>query len=131
MIVLQAEERGCDKWGCGHYGASRGGRTHRGIDFKADAGQILLSTAMGVVTKLGYPYGDDLSYRYVQLTDGAGYEIRYFYIEPMVELGDRIKLMDQLGEVQDLGKRYNNMTNHVHIEIKKDGEYYDPERYFS
>ena len=131
MIILQAEERGCDNWGCGHYGASRGSRKHRGVDFKANCGQVLLSSVAGTVTKIGYPYADDLDYRYVQVTDAADYDIRFFYVSPYVKVGDKIKVIDQLGEVQDLSLRYNNIANHVHIEIKKDGKYFDPEGYFS
>ena len=131
MIILQAEERGCDEWGCGNYGASRGNRKHKGMDFKAESGQILLSTVVGEVSKLGYPYSDDLDYRYVQVTDAAGYDIRFFYIDPSIRLGDKVMLLDPLGEVQDLSNRYPEMTNHVHIEIKKGGRFYNPEAYFS
>lgn len=131
MIYIKAEERGCDKWGCGDFGASRGSRTHKGIDFKANPGQVLLASVEGEVSKIGYPYSDDLSYRYVQVTTKEGLDVRYFYVEPIVRLGDRVNLLDQLGTVQDLGKRYEDMVNHVHIEIKKRGDYIDPKIYFT
>ena len=72
-----------------------------------------------------YPYGDDLSYRYVQVTVG-GYDFRVFYIDPSVRVGQEVTADTAIGLVQDLGLRYPGIPNHVHFEIKSGGGYLDP-----
>jgi murein DD-endopeptidase MepM/ murein hydrolase activator NlpD len=120
-----------DEEGSGLYGASRGKRKHTGIDLAAPAGSVLLSPVCGYVTKLGYPYGDDLSFRYVQvstLPDG-GDDYRFFYVKPRkgLEVGEQIERGDRLGRVQTLQNRYPGIIDHVHFEvINADGEYVDP-----
>lgn len=117
-----------DKEGDGHYGASRGSRKHVGIDFIASANEPVPAPISGVITKLGYPYGDDLSYRYVQITDDAGKRVRCFYVEPSVRVGDSVRKGDQIGTVQTLQKRYGGrgMVDHVHLEVKTGPKQYEP-----
>lgn len=122
--------RGRDNYGSGAYGASRGDRTHQGIDFVAAPGMIALSTCDGIVSKLGYPYANHLEYRYVQITTSNNKDHRYFYVEPTVKVGESIKKGDPIGIVQDLSIIYpNGMTNHVHFEVKEKGVYLDPRDY--
>jgi hypothetical protein len=73
-----------DSAGQGTFGASRGGgkRSHKGTDYEMKAGELVDSPVVGEVTKIGFPYGDDLSYRYVQITDMDGINHRLFYVEP-------------------------------------------------
>ena len=118
--------RKCDTQGCGHYGASRGTRKHNGVDVLREPGITLYSPVAGVVTKLGYTYSDDLSFRYVEVTS-AGYRFRFFYVYPAVELGDSIKAGALIGTTQDLTARYAGIGNHFHLEIKSpDGAFVDP-----
>lgn len=119
------EFRGNDNWGSGAFGASRGGRTHNGVDLLAEEHEHILATISGKVTKIGYTYADDLSYRYIQISKD-GYDFRVFYIRPTVEEGQIVDKDESIGVVQDLGKRYEGIPNHVHFEIKKGGEYIDP-----
>ena len=121
----ELEIRQLDEWGSGEFGASRGGRRHNGVDLVVDPDTAILATFEGVVTKLGYPYGDDLSYRYVQIT-ANGYDLRIFYVKPFVSVGDKVNKDSVIGVSQSLEKRYPGITPHVHFEIKKDGEYVDP-----
>lgn len=121
----ELEIRGADSFGSGAFGASRGDREHNGIDLVAREHEHIAATITGEVTKLGYPYADDLSYRYVQITKG-GYNFRIFYINPTVEVGQQVGRGTSIGVVQNLNKRYKGITNHIHLEIKKDGEYIDP-----
>lgn len=135
MIKTIAPERTTDSHGSGAWQASRGSRKHNGTDCAVYSGSIVLSATVGMVTKIGRPYYDaeDTSknhFRYVQVTTPLGYEIRYFYIEPCVGLGDHISLDQPLGVAQDLTKVYNGITPHVHIGVKKDGKYIDPGVYF-
>ena len=123
-------QRGYDKQGAGHFGAPRGSRTHNGIDLSCAKDSLVLSVCGGVVTKLGYPYNpsDEKKghLRYVQVTDSKGNDLRYFYIKPLVSVGDKIAVDDVLGSVQGLASIYEGITEHYHFEIKKDGVYLNP-----
>ena len=131
MLLTIAPPRGRDAFGSGHFGAPRGGRDHLGCDYACAVGTKVCSLTNGVVTKLGYAYSDDLSYRYVEVTDGGGYKHRYFYVSPMVLVNDRIYRTDVLGTAQDISARYDDnlrkMRNHVHYEILKGRVAVDPE----
>lgn len=81
------------------------------------------------MTKLGYPYAHDLSFRYVQVTDANGKHCRYFYVSPTVEIGDEVVEGDMLGTCQELP--YEGITQHYHFEIKHRGSYLDPIKYLS
>lgn len=132
MIKLTAPPRGIDTYGSGAYLAARGARRHNGIDFKAAEGSIVHPMSRGEVTKLGWCYNDDPSYRYVQVTDMAGYRVRYFYVSPSVKLGDKVDTDTKLGTVQDLTTRYKTITPHVHLEVKDlQGQFMDPAKYAS
>lgn len=124
--------RGFDSYGGGAFGASRDGgkRVHHGLDLIAKAGTIVKSTCKGVVTKIGWPYADDLSYYYIEITTPEGYQVRHFYVLPGVRLQEPVEAGEtHLGIVQMLGLRYPKITNHIHLEIKNKGEYIDPTPY--
>lgn len=131
MILTRALPRGTDDYGSGDYGAGRGTRKHRGIDYKVDPGQQVISHVSGRVTKLGYPYASDLSYRYVEVTDAFGLRHRFFYVEPTVKRGAWVEFGKLLGVAQDIASRYTSrgqMVNHVHYEIiDQKGDYLNPE----
>ena len=114
-----------DCHGQGHFGASRGSRKHKGVDYCATVGQDVKAIMDGKVTKVGYPYGDDLSYRYIEITNGE-YRIRQFYVKPGCKKGDKVAQRDIIGAAQCLDRRYEGITEHVHIEIYKNGELVDP-----
>ncbi len=121
-------ERGCDSFGCGHFGASRGDRKHNGTDLCV----AVLSPIKGRVTRLGYPYKDDLSFRYVEITDEAGFKVRLFYVLPKVTEGDFVGVGDVIGKLQSLQKRYEGIQDHVHLEVlAPSGEYVDWKDYES
>ena len=128
-MIIRAPFRGGDKHGFGHFGASRGTRTHKGVDVACYAGSQIPSLTPGTVTKIGFPYsGDDPKkghLRYVEVTlDGNRF--RYFYIEPSVEVGDVVIPGDQIGTSQGLLKIYPGITDHIHVEqINPDGGYVD------
>jgi murein DD-endopeptidase MepM/ murein hydrolase activator NlpD len=127
MIRIRVSKRKPDAYGSGEYGAPRGDRTHNGIDYTLS----VLSPVAGTVTKLGYPYSDDLSYRYVEVTDSIGYKHRVFYIRPVVKVGDVVSRETEIGQPQDVAARYTAkgwMSQHVHYEIKTpDGDFVNPE----
>ena len=130
-----AERRVSDAWGAGHFGASRGDRTHKGIDFLIPADSTVYSAATGTVSKIGRPYADS-PFRYVEVKDVNGNRIRHFYVNPTVRAQDRVFLGAPIGLSQDLSTRYPGdksrgpMPNHMHLEIKTaTGDYLDPDDY--
>ncbi|MGP4843330.1 M23 family metallopeptidase [Marinobacter sp. 1Y8] len=126
MQLCEMMFRKCDGHGCGHFGASRGQRKHMGIDLACVPGTAVCSPVRGVVTKLGYPYGDDLAYRYVEVST-QGYQYRVFYVDPVVAVGDQVNVETVIGRSQRLGARYQAITEHVHFEVKDpDGGFVDP-----
>lgn len=132
MIKVIAPKRTHDNHGSGAYGARRAGgkRKHNGIDYAVWPDSQVMSECGGYVTKLGHPYGDDLSFRYVEVTDGLGTRWRYFYVRPAVAEGESIYPGKVIGAAQDLRPRYPGITPHAHLElIDKDGNYIDPEGY--
>lgn len=130
MLKFIAPERGTDRHGSGAWQARRGKRRHRGIDYAAPPGAQCLAVEAGTVTKLGYAYRDDLSYRYVEVTDALGYRARYFFVHPIVRVGAHVMPDDPLGTVQSLDRRYPGITEHVHFEVwNPDGERIHPETY--
>jgi len=94
----------------------------------ARTGQDVVAVTGGEVTNVGYPYGDDLSFRYVEITGSDGYVAREFYIQPgaNVQTGARVQAAQVLGTQQRLGGRYPGITEHVHVEIRRSGRLIDP-----
>lgn len=117
--IVTLELRGTDEWGSGTFGAPRcEHRKHTGVDFAAEPGALLLSPVQGVVTKWKQVYRDTERYHYVQVTDMEGRQHRFYYIEPILEVGNSVEPGDTLGVVQNMELRYPGITNHVHYEIK-------------
>jgi murein DD-endopeptidase MepM/ murein hydrolase activator NlpD len=114
-----------DAYGSGAFGASRdsGSRDHEGVDFIADAGQIIVAPISGFVTKIGVAYAGAPELKFVEITNPAlKYEARVFYIEPQVEVGDSVALGRPIGRARTLQRRYpSGMTDHVHLEIQNRG----------
>ncbi len=126
MHLSEMSFRRCDGHGCGGFGDSRGSRKHNGVDMACQPDTQVHSPVSGTVTKLGYPYGDDLSFRYVEVSN-QGYRFRVFYVEPCVDVGQEVTRNTVLGTSQKLGRRYSKITEHVHFEvIGPKGEYIDP-----
>lgn len=131
----QLEVRGQDDHGSGQFGASRvrmveGGTRrykHHGVDYVCKPADELLAPVSGTVSKLGFPYANDLAFRYVEITVPGGDCHRVFYCKPAVEVGDQvIANVTPIGKAQKLGDRYKGITEHVHYEIKRGGTYVDP-----
>jgi len=136
MITIITPLRGKDAFGDGAYGAPRGTRTHKGQDVAAYAGSLVLPPEPGVVSKIGYPYDPNDPkkghLRYVEIITGLDYRLRFFYIEPLVCMGEKVIPTQPIGAVADLQAVYGaDMTNHVHVEvIRPDGSWMDPKHYF-
>ncbi|MCH9735882.1 MAG: M23 family metallopeptidase [Actinomycetia bacterium] len=124
FMFLKPKRRTSDSYGSGYFGASRGSRKHNGVDLCCDPNSTVCSNVSGTVTKLGYPYADDLSFRYVQVQDSSNRNHRFYYVNPSVELNDEIMIGDEIGRSQELGIRYPKndkrplgIQEHVHYEV--------------
>lgn len=133
MSLFELKLRGLDKYGSGHYKAPRGKRKHKGIDLVCDRDFLVESLLPGEVTKIGYPYHpndpDKGHLRYVEVTTGD-FALRYFYVDPLVQVGDTLMIGDTVGAAQGLQDVYPGITEHVHFEILHDGKYVDPNHHF-
>lgn len=137
MIELTAilPKRGQDSWGSGAFGASRGNRTHRGVDLACHPGTTIYAPVDGIITKIGFPYEGDWHYRYVQITDELQRDWRIFYIAPNLPINTKVRRdLTELGVAQDIAGKYGRhrahggrMKNHVHIEVRESGVYLDPD----
>ena len=126
--LSKIELRGNDPTGHGYYGAKRGNRKHKGLDIVSTPKEPVYSLIDGVVTKIGYPYAGNLTFRYVEVTNDI-YRVRVMYIFPKnISVGDRVFQGQQIGEAQDIASFWNpRMKNHIHIEVYKNGLLTDPE----
>ena len=124
-----------DTLGAGHFGAPRGKRTHNGLDFCAAPGDVVYAVDGGVITKIGFCYGDDLRYRYTQVTTVDQLDARYFYTTPLpgLDIGTMVSVGDPLCVVQDIAVKHSTpgaaMKNHFHFEIKDGRGHINPVPY--
>lgn len=126
--------RDCDPLGCGYFGASRGDRSHQGIDFIVTENQSIRAPFDCKVLRYGYPYTDDSSYRLVEI-QGTGKESAYtakvMYIKPTLPVGATVKKGAALCKADSLARKFGpTMTPHVHFELRYNGLLIDPTAYF-
>lgn len=112
----------------GAFGADRRFRPHQGADFEAIPGQNVVAVTGGIVDKVGYPYADDLSFRYVRIITSDGYVVRQLYVAPAsgISAGASVSAGQVIGTSQGLGTRYPKITEHVHVDIHHSGKPVNP-----
>lgn len=114
--------RKSDAWGEGHFGAPRGNHSHKGLDLITEAGEAIFSPIDGKITKQGYTYTDDLSYRYVRIENDK-YQVDLYYtkMRDVFKLNDEVCEGDHIANAQDIAKRYSTklkpMINHCHMQV--------------
>ena len=120
-----------DKQGQGHFGAPRAHGPHEGQDIVGQPGQDIRAPLSGVVTKIGYSYSDDLSFRYIQIKGEEDVSARVHYVDPShdIEVGSKVERGDVIGTLLSLRGRYPNITDHVHLELKVANQLVDPAPY--
>ena len=132
MIFVIPKLRGTDAQGSGAYGAPRGSRTHKGVDYAAKPGTPVYSAVRGIVTRLGYPYKGIRDLRLIEIEDAHNSLIRYMYVLPAVTKLMLINPGDLLGTVQRLP--YKGITQHVHVDVRqmvnKRRKFVNPVEYF-
>lgn len=113
-----------DAKGLGHYGAPRGKKKHKGVDYLCATGQPVLSPISGKIERIAYPYADK-SYSGIVIR-GRHISIKMFYLKPMPMIGEIVLAGELVGYAQDISKKkksYLGMLPHIHLEI----ESIDPE----
>ncbi len=103
-------------------------RTHNGVDFSADAGEKVLSIANGKVTAIQHTV---LEATVVTVDHGDGLFSYYKGLaeDVAVEVGQELKLGDEIGSVAANMPFERDEGAHLHLEMKLDGKYVDPLNY--
>lgn len=120
--------RGHDAFGDGYFHARRdgGSRPHEGVDYDSRPGQDVAAPISGYVAKIGYAYPGDERFKYVEIDNPAlKLQVRVFYVDPKVAVGDTVELGRPLGTAHSLQGRYAGITDHVHLEIAERGRQID------
>jgi murein DD-endopeptidase MepM/ murein hydrolase activator NlpD len=97
---------------------------HTGIDFRADAGEVVHAVAAGKVTQAGYQGGYGLM---VEIDHGNGLVTRYAHLSAIeVTEGATVWVGAVLGRAGTTGR---STAPHLHYEIRKNGDPVDPHRF--
>lgn len=125
----------CDAHGCGHYGASRNGKLHKGIDFKVVENQPMKAPFDCEIVRYGFPYENNTTYILVEIK-GTGiyqnYGAKLMYIKRIHSTGTKLAKGETICRADNIAKLYDSrMTPHVHFEVFKDGKIIDPTGFFS
>ena len=128
------EVRGTDAYGSGHYGASRGTRTHDGADYISVPGQHVTAPLSGKVTKISIPYSSGIDATVlsgVEIVASDGTTCWLWYMQPAENIvGSVVKAgNDIIGTAKTLQNRYKDgMIDHLHLRIHaRDDTKVDPE----
>ncbi|XP_078347146.1 myeloid protein 1-like isoform X2 [Oculina patagonica] len=126
--------RGLDRWGSGAFGASRGRRTHKGIDIVCSAGSNISAPFPAKVLRRSKPYlNNNADYNngiYMEGTEKwAGYRVKMWYVGKQVRNGAILPAGSYIGDMKDRAAGSRGMTNHVHVQLYKDGKIVDPTPY--
>ncbi len=107
-----------------HYG-TRWGTFHRGIDIAAPAGTPIYAAASGTVTYSGYNSGGFGNL--VMIDHGNGYQTYYAHnSKNFVKVGQKVTKGQNIASVGSTG---NSTGNHIHFEIRKNGNPINPYSY--
>lgn len=103
-------------------------RVHKGTDFAAAKGDAVNAVSEGVVLEITY---EDLLGNII-VVDHQGYKVRYCGLgsTALVREGDTVRTGQPIGSVLDIPCEIIEPA-HLHLEVKKDGEYLDPMTLFS
>uniref|UniRef100_A0A8C8SEZ0 Leukocyte cell-derived chemotaxin-2 n=1 Tax=Pelusios castaneus TaxID=367368 RepID=A0A8C8SEZ0_9SAUR len=108
--------RGCDRHGCGHYGARRsGGRKHLGVDVICKDGSVVYAPFTGMIGGRVNPYKKNNAVNNGLLLRGSAFCIHMFYIRPDKYSG-RINKGQRIGVMLPMQKVYPGITSHVHVQ---------------
>jgi len=128
LYVLRRQRVRVDPSGDGHFGSTRTGHVHEGLDLLVDPGEPVFSPVAGEVVGLGYAYRNDRTFRVVAI-EGDGIRWDLMYVMPARDLfiGAHVLPGEVVGYAQNIVDRYGPpMLPHIHIETRRDGALFDP-----
>jgi murein DD-endopeptidase MepM/ murein hydrolase activator NlpD len=107
-----------DSSGGGFYGASRGSRTHKGIDLVCSEFQSVFAPFSGRITRTFNAYRNSSTYKGVELSDENGLKIKIMYVNPNYSLvGSYVSKGQKIATCQKISNKYSPaMTDHIHVE---------------
>ena len=118
--------RGKDPTGNGWYGAKRGLRKHRGVDYICKVGDPIHACISGKI-RIGNVYISTNKFKLIEIT-GFEYRVKQMYILPIIKNNSYIKKGDLIGYSQNISYYHGGkMKNHVHVSLWKNGLLTDPE----
>lgn len=109
------------------FASSRGDSNHHGLDIAADTSSPIKAAHNGTVLEAGWK---NSVYGYAVVIDhGNGWQTLYGHCSKvLVNPGDTVKQGQKIALVGSTG---NSTGPHLHLELKKDGVYLNPNAYFS
>lgn len=109
------------------FASARGSSHHHGLDIAAEAGSPIKAAHGGTVLEAGWK---NSVYGYAVVIDhGNGWQTLYGHCSKvLVQPGDTVTQGQQIALVGSTG---NSTGPHLHLELKKDGVYLNPNAYFS
>jgi hypothetical protein len=119
-----------DNHGAGHFGASRGIRSHLGLDIAIRASQRIFSPIEGKIQRITYPYQNDLTYRGLVIQgsgDWENYRVVMFYLISIVAVNKQVMPGDVIGTAQKISDKYQGITDHIHLELWHRGRVVNPQ----
>lgn len=120
-FLKNVELRGIDGGGNGSFGASRGTRTHKGLDVLAKKGDIVKAPFDCVINRLGFVYSGDYNYKLIEVTGTnvyKDYKCKIMYsVTNFSPSKKEFKQGEKIGVAQDIAKKYTSVKNHLHYEI--------------
>ncbi|XP_016347500.1 leukocyte cell-derived chemotaxin-2-like [Sinocyclocheilus anshuiensis] len=122
-------KRGCDtKYGCGNYGASRGGgkRKHEGLDIVCADGATVYAPFDVKLNGKAAPYKKNNAINDGINLSGEGLCFKLFYVKPDSYSGTLTK-GQKIGTLLPMQNVYPGITSHVHVQMCDKS---DPTKYF-
>lgn len=123
--------RGYDPQGEGTFNKPRTHGHHHGLDILSKPGHHILAPIDGNLDRnaIAHDSGADRALGGIHIVgtgEWAGYEVWMFYVHPIVH--GQIKAGQPIGIAQNLAAypKYKGIMNHVHVQVKKDGQFVNP-----
>jgi hypothetical protein len=132
-LVDNFKIRGVDKFGSGKFGAQRRKSTgevytHQGIDILTYSGQAIKAPFDLQFIRVADPYPNDKTLK-GGIWKSGNLELKIFYMIPNTNQ-KTFKKGEIIGYAQNLNDKYGEgIGNHIHLEIRENGNLINPEKY--
>ncbi len=133
-LVQSQKSRTHDGFGTGQYGGRRdgGARSHRGLDIVTKPQEKIFAPIDGDVVREAIPYAKYPAMKGMVIRGKAawsGYEVKIFYVEGL--FSGAVAAGQHIGYAQDISIKYPGITNHVHVEVRKNAVVINPGEIFA